>query len=62
MIWKVEDNSSYILNQLWNKAKEFESFCLARDDSNDTSDTALTLTVIQGIAESFEVVEEQAKP
>jgi hypothetical protein len=39
MTWRVEDISSDLLNQLRSKAKEFESFRSALDDSHDTSDT-----------------------
>jgi hypothetical protein len=56
MTQQVEDISSDLLNQLRNKAKEFESFCLVLDENNDTSDTAQLLIVIQGITECFEVV------
>jgi hypothetical protein len=49
-----------LLNQLRNTAKEFESFCLALDESNDTSDTAKLLIDIRGITESSEVIEELA--
>jgi hypothetical protein len=45
--WQVEDNSSGLVNQLRNKAKGFESICLALDEGNDTSDTAqLLLSII----------------
>jgi hypothetical protein len=43
-----------------NKKKKFESFCLALDESNDTSNTAQLLIFIRGIREFFEVVEESA--
>jgi hypothetical protein len=48
---------SQLLNQLRNKAKEYESFSLAPEGSNDTSDTAQLLIVIPGKREYFEVVE-----
>jgi hypothetical protein len=57
---RIEDISSDLNNQLRNKGKEFESFCLALDESNDTSDTAQSLTVVPGITEYFEVVKELA--
>jgi hypothetical protein len=42
------------------KTKEFDRFCFALDESNDTSDTALSLFVIRGITESFEMDEKLA--
>jgi hypothetical protein len=50
------------LNQLRNKAKGIESFCLALNESNDISDTAQLLIIVRGVTESFEVVEELASP
>jgi len=44
------------------KTKEFDRFCLALAESNDTSDTALLLIVIRGITQSFEAVEEVTSP
>jgi hypothetical protein len=49
MTRRVEDISSDLLNQLRNKSKEFESFCLALDESNDTKNSAQLLIVIQSI-------------
>jgi hypothetical protein len=40
------DISNDLLNQLWNKEKEFESFCFALDEINDTSDAVQVLIVI----------------
>jgi hypothetical protein len=53
MTLRVEDIVSDFLNKLRNKAKELEIFCLALDDSNDTSDIAQLLIFISGIRESF---------
>jgi hypothetical protein len=55
--WKVEDICSDLLNQLRNKAKEFESFYLALYERNDTNDTAQSLIAIRDTTKSFEVVE-----
>jgi hypothetical protein len=46
---------TYLTNS--NKAKEYESFSSAPEESNDTSDTAQLLIVIPGKREYFEVVE-----
>jgi len=55
---RIEDISSDLRNQLRNKAKEFESFCLALDESNDTNETSQLLIIIRGITESFDVIED----
>jgi hypothetical protein len=49
MTWQVLDITRDLFNQLRNKAIEFESFCSARDESNDTSKIAQLLIIIQGI-------------
>jgi hypothetical protein len=46
MTQQVEDIGSELLNQLRNKAKEFANFCLALNESNDTSDTTQLLIII----------------
>jgi hypothetical protein len=51
----VEDSGSDLCNQLRSNSNEFESICLAQNNSNDTSDTAELWIVIQGITESSEV-------
>jgi hypothetical protein len=42
---------TYLINS--KKGKEFESFCLALDESNDTSNTAQLSIVIRGITIYF---------
>jgi hypothetical protein len=48
------------IHQLRNKTNEFESSCLALDDSYETINSAQLLTVIRGKIESFDVFAEQA--
>jgi hypothetical protein len=48
MTRRLDDTCSDLRNQLQNKAKEFESFGLAMDKSNDTGDIAQLLIVIRG--------------
>jgi hypothetical protein len=49
MTRQVEDINSdlLMLNQLRNKTKEYESFCLALAGSNETNDTAQLLIVFR---------------
>jgi hypothetical protein len=54
----MEDISSDLRSQLRNKTKEFESFCLALDESNVTNETSQLLIIIRGITESFDVIED----
>jgi hypothetical protein len=49
----AEHISMDLLNQLRNKAKQFESFCLSPGESNNTSYTAQLLIIIQGITDPF---------
>jgi hypothetical protein len=58
--WQVEHTSSDLHNEFRNKIKEYENFCLAPDEHNNTSDTAALLIIIWSITESYEVVEELA--
>jgi hypothetical protein len=48
----AEDNSE-LLNQLRNKARKSERFCLSLDEFHGTNDNVQLLIVIQGIKESF---------
>jgi hypothetical protein len=57
--WQVKDISIKFLNKVRDKAKEYENFHLALDESNDTGDTAQLLTIIWVITEP-KVVEELA--
>jgi hypothetical protein len=61
MTRRVEDSND-LLNQLRNKTNEFESFCLALDESNNTRDTAQLLIGIRAVTESLEMVEGLASP
>ncbi|CAM4600186.1 unnamed protein product [Lepidochelys olivacea] len=56
---RIEDIASNIIFQLNEKAKKFEWFSLALDESTDVSDT-LQLLFIRGVGNNFEVTEEVA--
>jgi hypothetical protein len=46
-----------VVNHLRNETKEFETFSLEQDESNDTSDNAQLLIVNRSITEHFAGVE-----
>ncbi|CAM5176061.1 unnamed protein product [Natator depressus] len=57
---RIEDIGSNIIFQLNEKAKKFEWFSLALDESTDVSDTSQLLLFIRGVGSNFEVPEELA--
>jgi hypothetical protein len=57
MTRRVKDISSDLLDQLGNNAKQFESFCLALDESNDSSDNVRLSIFIQGTTKSSDMLE-----
>ncbi|CAM4457261.1 unnamed protein product [Lepidochelys olivacea] len=57
---RIEDIGSNIIFQMNEKAKKFEWFSLALDESTDVSDTSQLLLFIHGVGSNFEVMEELA--
>ena len=57
---RIEEMGHNVHVQLKERAKDFECFALAMDESNDVQDTAQLLIFIRGVNSNFEVSEELA--
>ena len=55
---RISDMSGNIYDQLRDKAKHFNSYSLARDESTDVTDTAQLAIYVRGVDDNFEVMEE----
>ena len=55
---RISDMSGNIYDQLREKAKHFNSYSLARDESTDVTDTAQLAIYVRGVDDNFEVMEE----
>lgn len=55
---RISDLSSNIYDQLCEKAKCFDAYSIALDDSTDITDTAQLTMYVRGVDDNFEVTEE----
>ena len=57
---RVESLGRNIMSQLKDKAREFECFSVALDESTDVSDTSQLLLFVRGVNVNFQITEELA--